>query len=133
MRFIVKNPYILFEPLAGKKHLKTILIKRFLSFIQQIEKSHKVLPKLLLHTIKRDCRSTTGSNLRNILLNTNHDDVDKLMPNDAFQIKFEEVKEENEWKINIVKELIDAKWGEVIIENLLFDEIDNLLEEICTN
>ena len=121
------------EPLAGKKHLKTILIKRFLSFIQQIEKSHKVLPKLLLQTIKRDCRSTTGSNLRNILLNTNHDDVDKLMPNDAFQIKFEEVKEENEWKINIVKELIDAKWGEVIIENLLFDEIDNLLEEICTN
>ena len=60
------------EPLAGIQHLKFTLRSRFLGFITQIEKSHKILPKILLQMqiIKRDCRSITGSNLRNILLLT---------------------------------------------------------------
>ena len=56
------------EHLSGTRHLKITLIKRFLSFITQIENSPKILPNILLQTIRRDCRSTTGSNLRNILL-----------------------------------------------------------------
>ena len=77
------------EHLSETKHLKTILVKRFLGFIQQIEQSQKVLPKLLLQTIKSDCRSTTGSNLRNIILLIDKEDISKLVPNDVNKIKFE--------------------------------------------
>ena len=58
------------EPVSGLKHLKFTLITRFLTFISRIEKSKKILPRVLLQAIKRDCRSVTGSNLRNILLLT---------------------------------------------------------------
>ena len=74
------------EHLAGTQHLKAVLIKRFLNFIQQIEKSPKTLPNLLLKTIRRDCRSTTGSNLRNILLLTQKSDISELIPADAYKI-----------------------------------------------
>ena len=121
------------EPLAGKRHLKIILMKRFLNFVQQIEKSPKVLPKHLLQTIRNDTRSTTGSNLRNILLLTRKDDNNKLVPHDALEIQYEPILDENRWKIDMTKELIDAKWGEATIENLSTAEIDEVLEHICTS
>ena len=121
------------EPLAGTKHLKTILAKRFLSFIQQIEKSPKLLPNLLLQTIKHDCRSSTGSNLRNILLLTDKEDVSKLAPHDAYQIQFEQVKDDDKWKVDMVLELIDVRWNEAKIENLSVYEIEEILEYICTS
>ena len=121
------------EHLSETKHLKTILVKRFLGFIQQIEQSQKVLPKLLLQTIKSDCRSTTGSNLRNIILLIDKEDISKLVPNDANEIKFEPIKEDDEWKLDIVKELVDVKWGEASLENLSMDEVNDILENICTS
>ena len=99
------------EPLAGHRHLKITLMKRFLSFIQQIENSPKLLPNLLLRTIRNDSRSTTGSNLRNILLLTSKYDSAMLVPSDALEIEFVPVPEEDTWKINLVKELIDVKWS----------------------
>ena len=56
------------EPLSGGLHIKKILIKRFLSFIESIKKSKKIIPKMLLETIQHDVRCTTGSNLRKIML-----------------------------------------------------------------
>ena len=97
--------------------MKIVLMKRFLSFIHQIETSQKTLPKLLLQTVKRDCRSVTGSNLRNILLLTRKDKIDELVPVDTLEMKYVPVLDENKWKIVMLKELIDVKWGETDIEN----------------
>ena len=60
------------------KHLKLVLIERFLSFLNQIEKSKKLIPKQLLSFIKHDVRSTTGSNLRNILQLTNKNTIEEI-------------------------------------------------------
>ena len=56
------------ESVTGKIHLKNILMKRFLGFLIQIEKSPKKLPLKLLEVVRLDTRSTTGSNLRIIML-----------------------------------------------------------------
>jgi aspartate/glutamate racemase len=108
-------------------------LKRFLSFILQIENSQKTLPKLLLQTVKRDCRSVTGSNLRNILLLTRKDTIEELVPDDAFQMNYIPVMDENKWRIAMIKELIDVKWGKTDIENLSDDDIEAIIEEICTS
>ena len=70
----------LIEPLSGQMHLRKILVKRFLSFIAQIEKSVKIVPKQLLNCIRSDVRSTTGKNLRKILLLTEKSNVQFLNP-----------------------------------------------------
>ena len=78
----------LIEPLSNTEHIKKVLIKRFLTFLDQIRKSDKTASKFLLETIYKDARSTTGANLRNILLRTNKTDVCQLVPNDAFDVHY---------------------------------------------
>ena len=56
----------LIEPLSGIRHIKFTLLKRFLSFLQQIRKSTKNAAKFLFDSTYQDTRSITRSNLRNI-------------------------------------------------------------------
>ena len=51
----------LVEPVSGQEHVKKQLIKRFLSFIKQIEKSKKMLPIQLLNVIKYDTDPSQGA------------------------------------------------------------------------
>ena len=73
----------LIEPLSEVTHIKTVLMKRFLNFVQQIKKSSKKASKFLLESIQHDARSITGSNLRNILLKTDKTSIQDLVPNDV--------------------------------------------------
>ena len=57
----------LVEPATQYKHIKTILVRRFISFVEQLKKCPKQLPRHLLKVVQNDVRSTTGSNLRNIM------------------------------------------------------------------
>ena len=66
-------------------------IRWLLDFISQIENLKKILPNILLRTIRRDCRSTTGSNLRNILLMTRKDNISELVPEDVSQMEYKPV------------------------------------------
>ena len=79
----------LIEPVSETRHLKSILIDRFLSFLQQIEKSRKNVPKQLLAFIKYDVRSTTGSNLRNILHLTNLTDIKEITRSNLKELKYQ--------------------------------------------
>ncbi len=56
-----------------------------------------------------------------------------LVPADVLDIEFVPVPQEDVWKINLVKELIDVKWGEASIAYFSTDEIDEILEQICTS
>ena len=73
----VETHRYIIEPLSQTRHLKTVIIERFLSFIEQIETSMKNVPKQLLSFIQKDVRSTTGSNLRNILHLTKLTDIEE--------------------------------------------------------
>ena len=121
------------EPLAGLQHIKFTLISRFLGFITQIEKSHKILPNILLQSIKRDCRSVTGSNLRNILLLSRKDDISEVSRDDIKAMIYMPVTEPNRWRINIVQELIDIIWGETVIEGFDEAQISAIIDELCTS
>ena len=50
------------EPLSGKKHLKSELIKRFLTFVDRIQKSSKTTLSYVLELVSQDVRSVTGKN-----------------------------------------------------------------------
>ena len=119
------------EPVSGVQHLKFTLISRFLSFISQIEKSQKILPRVLLQTIRRDCRSVTGSNLRNILLLTSKDDISDISHSDIREMQYKPAPDHEVWRINMLKELIDVKWGDLAIQHLEDTEINEIIDELC--
>ena len=58
----------LFEPLTDVKHVKIILIQRFLWFMDKIDTSDKNALKMLKEAAMHDVRSVTGRKFRNIML-----------------------------------------------------------------
>ena len=123
----------LIEPVTQAKHLKHVLIERFLSFLNQIEKSKKQIPKQLLSFIKHDVRSTTGSNLRNILLLTNKNTIEEITLEDIKTIKYNQIEKEDEWKVGFIREVTDIKFNQLEVENFSKEELDDILSYLCTN
>ena len=69
------------------------------------------------------------------MLKVDKTSIEDLVPNDAFNIEFAPIPEINEWKIHIVKEIIDVKSGEMHLpgEGLSFSEIDEILKFLTTS
>ena len=81
----------------------------------------------------RDVRSITGKNLNNLKLLCDCDDIDNLKPSSFDDLRFNCVPPGEEWRIHLIKELIDVKCDERKIENLDAEEIDEILELVCTS
>ena len=68
--------------------------------------------------MKNDARSTTGYNLRNMMLLFKKNHIDDISEKDIIEYVYAPVEKNDEWKIQIMKELIDVKNGELQIENI---------------
>ena len=118
--------------MSESEHLKITLIKRFLKFIDQIDKSTKLVAKQMLNVVKRNVKSVTGSNLRQIMLLLEKRYIDEISLFVVDSLIYVPVPDHDVWKINIVKELIQTKHGEMHVDNLNGDEIDDLIVSLCT-
>ena len=119
------------QPVSNKVHLKNILLKRFLGFLSQIEKSAKKLPLRLLRVVRADARSTTGSNLRKIMLLLGKHTIDEVKSHDIDNFEYAPVMPDDTWKIDMVKELIEVRENQASIENFSADELEEILEHLC--
>ena len=117
----------------GQQHMSITVIRNFLSFINKIKQSAKPVLRQLFNIVKNDVRTTTGSNLRNILLKTSLSSVDDLHPGIVQQIKYEEIREMDKWRIPIIQEAIDIKCGKVNPpDGWTEDELDEIFNFACT-
>ena len=122
--------WYLVEPVPGQIHLKKMLIRRFLSFFKQVIKSKKNLPKQLLNTIQNDTRSITGSNIRKILLLTSKESIEQITDFDI-EIEYAKMSDENRWRVNIIKEITDVKFGQLTINGFSEEECEEILQFAC--
>ena len=83
--------------------------------------------------VKHDVRSVTGSNLRNILLLTDKDTVEEINSIDIKKLKYHEVTKENDWKIELLKEIIETKNNQLSISEFSVEELNDILEYLCTS
>ena len=121
------------EPLSGTQHIRLALTKRFINFTQKLAKSMKTPIKLLYNCIRRDCRSVTGNNLRQIMLLLNGDNIDALNTDLLNEIKYHEATGSDEkCRIEVVKELLDVKRKIYHLENFNDMEVDQILQYLCT-
>jgi hypothetical protein len=123
----------LVEPVSGHMHLKKMLIRRFISFLKQICRSHKTIPKQLLNSIQADTRSITGSNIRRILLLTKKENIDQISDRDIDGIIYAEILEDDKWRVDIIKEVTDVKFGQSTIEGFTLEECEEILQFACTS
>ena len=127
------------EPLGGP-HAKTMIYTRFLKFIQTINtKCQKKSAKYLLQIIKGNTNSVTGRNLRQISDEMNNYNIMKM---EILELKeemnFEKISDDNKWKVDIIRELVDVKQNEKLLdfgndEKMSPEEIDNIIGMLSTN
>ena len=123
----------LIEPLSGKKPLKIVLISRFLGFMEKIGKSNKKGLIMLMETSRKDVRSVTGSNYRNIMLLTGKCRVSDVCKGDVKDLHYHKLDQCEAWKVGAIQEILQAKEGLAQIEGFEDDELDFILNYLCTD
>ena len=99
-----------------------------MNFIRKVKESKKDVLRQILCKIDNDCRSTTGRNIRKLLL---ENDVMALTDIDVDSFPYKEVPNQNEWKIGLVNEINMAKSGDLEVINLTPEELDEICEFVC--
>ena len=108
------------------------MTRRFLSFIQAIRNSKKEVLRHILRLIEYDTLSVTGRNLRTILLKTGMHDIRSLKPND-YNIKYEEVPVNEEYRVSFIKELINIEQNELEVPGFEGEELKEILQHLCVS
>ena len=109
------------------------LMRNFLNFTARVQNSPKSVLRQLYNITKNDVRTTTGSNLRNILLLTDLSSVDDLLPNIVDQIGYKEISNNDLWRVSIIKEANDMKHGVLKApDGWTFEKLDEIIEFACT-
>ena len=110
------------------------VIRNYIQFISSIKNSPKPVLRQLYGIVKSDVRTTTGANLRNILLKTSLSNVDEINMCTVKQMKYKEITKEDMWRIPIIKEVIDIKYGLVYPpEGWSDEELTEVLHHACTS
>ena len=79
-----------------------------------------------------DCFSVTGANLRQIVLLVGKSNIDDLEVLDADKVKYNVVPDNDHWRVNLVNEITEIKFGDLNVEGFTWNELQELLYEVCT-
>ena len=114
------------EPISGKPHIIKSLKKRFVNFVMKIRNSKKPVLRNVLSVIQNDCQSTTGRNIRKLKLLTNNgaDDINST--------PYNQPPAGSHWRLELVKEILAIKYGELQLENLTFTNLDDIINFVSS-
>ena len=82
---------------------------------------------------RRDVRSITGSNIRNILLLTEKDAFADITKRDIRELKYKEIASDDFWKIGFIREIIEVKNEQLGLNDFTKEEINDILAYLCTS
>ena len=126
----------LIEALSGQ-HAHSMLIARYVKFIQSIQKSPKIAVQFLLQKVLKNCNTLTGKNIRYVLEQTDTENIFDANPKTIKkELKFCEIKEDDAWRVNLVKEMINIKQNILTLDQnehaLSNEELEEILDYVCS-
>ena len=121
----------LIEPVSDMQHIKMSLMQRFVGFTRKLSSSKKNVLRHAFDLFKTDCRSTTGINLRTIMLECNMATIDALSQTAIRGLEFRPTPKDDEWRIHIIRELLEIRESREDI-GWSSEELSNALEFIAT-
>ena len=88
---------------------------------------------MLMDISKKDVRSITGQNYRNIMLLVGKTSVEKVETKDAENVEYHPIKNEYLWKVDAIQEIIEVKSRRLEIDDFNKDELEYILTYLCTS
>ena len=139
------NTHRRFIEALGGIHAQVLIYSNYIRFIQSIRKSKKLAAIYLLEKIHLDLTTVTGQNVRHILDQAGETDIFKIKPKQfKHKFKFEELPAEENWKVQLIKDIVDVKHNTLVITNdednpdenpieFTKEELDAILHYVCTS
>ena len=117
------------EPISKMPHIKISFMKRFTTFTDNISRSEKISMRNMFNTIKKDCRSITGRNMRMISKYCN-----KLIVNvkEVSKQYYTPVPIHELWRVKLLEELLDIRDNKDDLEDFSKEEILDFIQYLCT-
>ena len=97
-----------------------------------MEKSTKSSLQILLKIARNDVRSVTGGNLRHIMLLCGKNNVNDLNLDDSTNVLYHDPPDDEIWRLGVLDELLDIKFGDLMVPGFSAKEIDMMQDYICT-
>ena len=123
----------LIEEISESEHPLVMLSLRFFKFHQTLQKTSKISLRYLSQLSSANLRTSYSQNLKNIAdrIRMAVEDLDKKSIKE--KLKYFEVPEAQEWRVAVVKDLMEVRWNMIEINVLKDDleELDNMLETLC--
>ena len=107
-------------------------MKRFLKFCDQLRGSNKNVLKTLIKNCENDTMTRTGNNLRTIMLLTNVNSISQIKQSVLTSQSYRDIPDGEEWRVPVLKELIEARHDRSMLPEFNHDEIDHLIEIAST-
>ncbi len=133
LRIDRKSHRYLIEPLSRMKHLKRMILEAFMTFTKKLSSSPKSSIRNVFELVQKDCRSVTGSNLRNITLECSSD---LHRPFSTIEIKekdFFPTPQDAAWKVPLIRELIEMRDDLRDKAGWKKEDIISTLQHLCTS
>ena len=117
-----------------------MLYSRYITFMQSISKHQKFPVQFLFQLTRSNLLSVTGRNIRKILDETGQEDILEIKVTELKKtFKFWRTEEENKWKVEMIKELVNVKQGTLFIDDeeneelLTRAEIDKIIHFVAAS
>ena len=124
----------LIVPISEQTHMKNLLMMRMVSFVNKLQQWKKPVLRQLINLTLRNTCTITGRNLRGILLLTSKSRVEYLTVEDAKNIQYHQLNEDDWWRVPVIKDVLMIRPGELELpEGWSMEEMSELLEEACTS
>ena len=132
VRFVFRLPLAthrnLIEPLSETFHLKSMLISRFAKFYTTLLNNIKPSIRHLLSLQANDVRSDFGSNVYYILSSCPNYDITNFSKSD---FPYHPISTNELWRVNVIKELLNVKYGCLKLDCGPNDVNDMILHLTC--
>ena len=121
------------ETVSACPHPKTFLSSRFVKFAQSLTSSKKSSVRYLSSLFKEDYRTLFGRTLGKIAAECGVSPPDLSPRTVQRNLLYFPVPDDQQWRVPLLFELLDARSKLLTIENLTSDQIFTLIDSICTS
>ena len=116
----------------------SMFILRYIKFLQSLKKSPKIAVQYLYQKVKDNVETVTGRNIAYILKLSHNDDIEKINLLDlSRRIKFEAMRKEDSWKVDMIREVVNIKKNIFILDNkedsFHEDELNDIINYLSTS
>ena len=123
----------LIETLSQSMHPKTMLCSRYVGFYRSLISSFKVSVRFLARLIENDRRTVLGRSLYTLCRISNVQANDFLTTQTVKNmVKYFEIPDSEEWRIDMMTELLQLRRDSLTIPGFSQEEIQCLLDFVCT-